>query len=268
MTVSTEQLQADDDDVSGITSPIVDELEDSKLPQQILGSAYEPLQLFHQKLMREGEARGIIGPRDTPILWERHILNSAAVIPFIVDSLDKQRHSHGIADLGSGGGFPGIVIAACLPDVPVTLIEPMERRIQWLNEVVELMQLKNVSLLRARAEDLTGPQQGLLHQSSAHASKQQSVSGAMSMNQTDKKNFTFSVVTCRAVAPMRKLAPIALPLLVPGGQLIALKGRTASIELEKAQSAIKKAKGIHAQVCEAAVGTGLEDTHVVIVSKR
>jgi 16S rRNA (guanine527-N7)-methyltransferase len=88
------------------------------------------------------------------------------------------------------------------------------------------------------------------------------------MNQTDKKNFTFSVVTCRAVAPMRKLAPLALPLLVPGGQLIALKGRTASIELEKAQSAIKKAKGIHAQVCEAAVGPGLEDTHVVIVSKR
>jgi 16S rRNA (guanine527-N7)-methyltransferase len=257
----------DAEPVQGPTLLVQDELDESPVPQQVLGQAYEQMKLFHHKLAQEGEMRGLIGPRDTPILWERHILNSAAVVPYVQQALEHQHVTTGIADLGSGGGFPGIVIASCLRDVPITLIEPMERRIQWLSEVVELLGLDNVRLLRARAEDLVvhteskTPKHRRDEISTANTDVQLSDSGEGSSNR-------FNVVTCRAVAPMRKLAPLAMPLLLPGGSLVALKGQSAQQEIEKARQIIKKQHGYNAQAYEAQVADGFQATHVVTVQKR
>ena len=220
---------------------MTDQLEDSPLPKQVLGSAYEPMRTFYGKLAEEGEPRGLIGPRDVDIIWERHILNSAAVVPFVVEALgaDSAEKAEGrLADVGSGGGFPGVVVAACLPQVQVTLIEPMERRVEWLHEVVQECGLDNVTVLRARAEEVQLPGKG------------------------------FDVVTCRAVAPMRKLAGFTLPLLRSGGRLVALKGRSAQEEIEKGMKMILRAKGVNPRVVEAPVAPGLESTHVVLVDKR
>ncbi|WP_445343618.1 16S rRNA (guanine(527)-N(7))-methyltransferase RsmG [Bifidobacterium sp. ESL0819] len=288
-----------------------DELNDSPLLRQVLGDALVPMQHFHDKLLREGVEKGIIGPRDEDIIWERHILNSAAIVPFVRERLTTEGQTATVADIGSGGGFPGIVLAACLPQCKVFLVEPMERRIHWLQEVVDELHLANVSVLRRRAEDLT-PR-------SSHASTRRSKRGSHSrrhsrrrseeclVSATDrgfstlatasKKNsyqetdgqdsstavggvrsangdanpsvpVVFDVVTCRAVAPMTKLAGWTLPLLRSGGQLIALKGRSAQAEIDKAAKEIKKCHGENPRVCQAPVAAGLEDTHVVLVDKR
>lgn len=195
------------------------------------------------KLSTEGEPRGLIGPRDVGILWERHILNSAAIVPFIRREIGKTSAS--IADVGSGGGFPGIVAAACMPEHRFTLIEPMERRVEWLHECVELMGLSNVTVIRARAEEIIA-----------------------ALKRRDAQVRPFDAVTCRAVAPMTKLTGWTLPMLKPQGSLIALKGRSAQAELDKAERVIRTAGGMRARVVVAPVGGDLEPTHVVIVRKR
>ncbi|MBW3088667.1 16S rRNA (guanine(527)-N(7))-methyltransferase RsmG [Bifidobacterium sp. 82T24] len=225
---------------------MTDQLAGSPLIAEVLGPAAEALEKFHDKLEKEGEPRGLIGPRDVDILWERHILNSAAVIPFILDALgapgtgmeDRLAATGRIADVGSGGGFPGIIVAACLPQTKVSLIEPMERRVDWLSEVVFELGLKNVTIVHARAEDAPRPGDG------------------------------FDVVTCRAVAPMRKLAGFTMPLLHSGGRLVALKGRSAQTEVDKGMKLILRAKGVNPRVVEAPVAPGLESTHVVLVDRK
>lgn len=294
---------------------LIDELDGSPVVREVLGDAYEPLALFHGKLMAEGEPRGLIGPRDVPIVWERHILNSAAIVPFVRDAVADVDPAHrSIADIGSGGGFPGLVVAACLPDCAVTLIEPMERRVEWLSECVELMGLTNVTVRRARAEELIA---ALKQQSAGGSGKKAGgtgsrrrrggrgavqrgrggvqaaadagyagaggVLGSESLNENDSLHGAgvaavgsgvgvtperFTVVTCRAVAPMTKLSGWTLPLLAPGGRLVALKGRSAQAEIEKAAKEISKAHGMNPRVVEAPVGPGLEPTHVVLVDKR
>lgn len=220
---------------------MVDELNGSPIVADALGDAVKPLTLFHTKLENEGEPRGLIGPRDVSIIWERHILNSAAIVPFIKEALGEDRlagrKKASVADIGSGGGFPGLIVASMLPNIPVTLIEPMERRVEWLNECVELMGLSNVTVLRARAEEVP------IHPG-------------------------FDVVTCRAVAPMTKLSGWALPLVRSHGRLVALKGRSAQAEIDKAAKEIRKHGGVNPRVVEAPVAPGLESTHVVIVDKR
>ncbi len=289
-----------------------DELNDSPLLRQVLGDALVPMQRFHDKLLREGVERGIIGPRDEDIIWERHILNSAAIVPFVRERLSTDGQTATVADIGSGGGFPGIVLAACLPQCNVVLVEPMERRVTWLQEVVDELHLANTVVIRKRAEDLV-PQSSkasIRHnkkgtQSRRHGRRRiqkQSVSAygrGGSLTSTEARNAdsqqdvndhdsskvtggagladfqsnlsipqTFDVVTCRAVAPMTKLAGWTLPLLRSRGQLIALKGRSAQAELDKAAKEIKKCHGENPRVCLAPVAPGLEDTHVVLVDKH
>ncbi|MSD90822.1 16S rRNA (guanine(527)-N(7))-methyltransferase RsmG [Bifidobacterium asteroides] len=289
-----------------------DELNDSPLLRQVLGEALMPMQRFHDKLLREGVERGIIGPRDEDIIWERHILNSAAIVPFVRRRLTTDSPTATVADIGSGGGFPGIVLAACLPQCKVVLVEPMERRVIWLQEVVDELHLANAVVLRKRAEELV-PQfskASMRHnkkgsQSRRHGrrrSEEQSVSaygrgnsstlaavsnddsqpdvnGHDSLGVTGRAGLanvdsnppvpqTFDVVTCRAVAPMTKLAGWTLPLLRSGGELVALKGRSAQAELDKAAKEIRKCHGENPRVCQAPVAPGLEDTHVVLVDKR
>lgn len=155
---------------------MVDQLDGSPMLQEVLGDAFEPLRAFHVKLAEEGEPRGLIGPRDVDIIWERHILNSAAIVSFVREATEGVRFKT-VADVGSGGGFPGLVAAACLPDHEFTLIEPMERRVAWLKECRDAMGLKNVSVFRARSEE---------------------VIDAM---RRDRDLYPYTVVTCRAVAP-------------------------------------------------------------------
>lgn len=221
-----------------------EQLEHSSLLEELFGETLPQMRVFQEKIATEGEQRGIIGPRDVDIIWERHILNSAAVVPFIEASVDDDERFKTVADVGSGGGFPGIVVAACLPDFKITLIEPMERRVEWLNECVSELGLENVTVLRERAEDCVSD---IKHK---------------------KDLYPFSVVTCRAVAPLTKLSGWTLPLLKHGGQLIALKGRSAPDELCKAGKEILKYGGRNPEVFDAPIAEGFEPTHVAIVNKK
>jgi 16S rRNA (guanine527-N7)-methyltransferase len=155
---------------------------------------------FTAALAEHGEERGLIGPLELPRLWTRHVLNSVIAAPLFHGS---------VADIGSGAGLPGIVLAIARPDVHWTLIEPMERRVIWLNEQVEALGLANVDVLRARAEEVSRP-------------------GG------------FDVVTARAVSALKNLIPLTAPLVRDGGELTLLKGMNAPNEIDAAQKQIKK----------------------------
>lgn len=138
-------------------------------------------------LADQGVLRGLLGPREVPRLWERHLLNSAAVAPSLPST-------GVVVDLGSGAGLPGVVLACMRPELSFVLVEPMLRRTDWLREVVDVVGLDNVEVRRARAEELVG-------------------------------EVAADVVTARAVAPLDRLAGWALPLCRVGGELLALEGR-------------------------------------------
>ena len=137
---------------------------------ELFGDRIDIARSFTDALAREGEERGLIGPLELPRLWTRHILNSVIAAPLFHGS---------VADIGSGAGLPGLVLAIACPDVQWTLIEPMERRITWLDEQVSALGLANVDVVRARAEDVR-PADG------------------------------FDVVTARAVSALRTLIPLSL----------------------------------------------------------
>lgn len=166
----------------------------------LFGDGIERARRFTAALAREGEERGLIGPLELPRLWTRHILNSAIAAPLFHGS---------VADVGSGAGLPGIVLAIARPDVSWTLIEPMERRVIWLDEQVADLELGNVNVVRGRAEDV-------------------GLSG------------TFDMVTARAVSALRTLIPWTAPLVRNGGELVLLKGVNAENEIAAAQKAIRK----------------------------
>ncbi len=166
----------------------------------IFGDRVDLARAFTAALAREGEERGLIGPLELPRLWTRHVLNSAIAAPLV--------HGH-VADIGSGAGLPGLVLAIARPDVRFTLVEPMERRVAWLTEQRDALGLDNVEILRARSEDVRRP-------------------GA------------FDVVTARAVSALRTLLPLTAPLVRDGGELTLFKGMNADREIEAAQKQIKK----------------------------
>lgn len=154
-------------------------------------------------LASAGVVRGLIGPREVPRLWDRHLVNSIALAPAI--AADAR-----VADVGSGAGLPGLVLAIGRPDLAVTLIEPLLRRTTFLTEVVEKLGLDNVTVLRARAEELRGTHR-------------------------------FEVVTSRAVAPLGRLLEWCMPLTSPDGHVLALKGSNAAQEIE----AVRPLLGLH-----------------------
>ncbi|KJL25130.1 16S rRNA (guanine(527)-N(7))-methyltransferase RsmG [Microbacterium azadirachtae] len=166
----------------------------------LFGSRLDLARAFTESLAAQGEERGLIGPLELPRLWTRHILNSAIAAPLFHGS---------VADVGSGAGLPGIVLAIARPDVEWTLIEPMERRVVWLDEQVEALGLSNVTVVRGRAEDV-----GL--------------------------SARFDVVTARAVSALRTLLPWTAPLVRNGGELALLKGANAENEITAAQKQIRK----------------------------
>lgn len=195
----------------------------------VFGETWPLAVAFADLLVSEGEARGLIGPRELPRLWTRHLLNSSA-IESVVPAGAR------LADIGSGAGFPGVVIAIMRPDVEVHLVEPMERRTAWLTEVVAALGLSNATVRRARAEELHGAD-------------------------------VFDVVSARAVAALRKLVPWTAPLIRSGGELVALKGERAADEVADAQKEFRKSGITDVAVREVTVaGTG-EPTRVVVGRK-
>jgi 16S rRNA (guanine527-N7)-methyltransferase len=167
----------------------------------IFGPQIDKARAFAQKLANDSDDLGLLGPRELDKLWSRHILNSAVV----VETVKAGDH---VADVGSGAGLPGIPMAIARPDAHFVLIEPMERRSNWMLEVIEELGLTNVEVRRARAEEVT--------------------------------DLKFEIVTARAVAALDKLLRLCVPLLKPGGALIALKGSKAAEEIEAAKKIQKK----------------------------
>ncbi|WP_294179636.1 16S rRNA (guanine(527)-N(7))-methyltransferase RsmG [uncultured Schumannella sp.] len=168
----------------------------------MFGDRIEVARAFTADLGARGEELGLIGPLEPARLWTRHVLNSALVAPLVAPNAR-------VGDVGSGGGLPGLVLAIARPDAHFTLIEPMERRTDWLSEQVERLALDNVDVMRARADE--AGVEGVLDQ-----------------------------VTARAVSALSKLIPMTAPLLRPGGELILLKGERVADEAAAAQKVIRK----------------------------
>lgn len=217
-------------DGDGTESHIPDPLVGDERVVAYLGDSYPVLARFHELLTEQGVLRGLIGPREVSQLWERHLLNSAAAAQFLPTT-------GRLIDVGSGAGLPGVVLAAMLPEVDVVLLEPMERRAEWLTEVVSRLRLRNAVVRRARAEELHGELQ-------------------------------VEAITARAVAPMDRLGRWTLPLLVQGGVLVALKGRQAVDEVGKARHALKKLGAGDAEVLQARTIDGVASTTVVRVMRE
>ncbi|MET0827914.1 MAG: 16S rRNA (guanine(527)-N(7))-methyltransferase RsmG [Microbacterium sp.] len=194
----------------------------------IFGDRIDLARRFAQALADQGEERGLIGPLEPPRLWTRHILNSAVTAPLF---------SGRVGDVGSGAGLPGLVLAIARPDVEWVLIEPMERRVAWLREQAAELGLDNVEVVRARAEDW-------------------------------RRGPILDAATARAVSALRTLVPLTAPLVRDGGELILLKGVTASTEIDAADKQLRKYRLSNVRL--ELVGEGLldEPTRVVRATVR
>nr|WP_201521071.1 16S rRNA (guanine(527)-N(7))-methyltransferase RsmG [Gulosibacter hominis] len=167
---------------------------------ELFGDRVEIADQYANLLVRDGEKLGLIGPQEYPRLWTRHIINSALIAPLLNGT---------VGDVGSGAGLPGIPLAIARPDLQFTLIEPMERRSEWLTQTIAELKLDNVTVIRARAEEIADQ----------HA---------------------FHMVTARAVAAFSKLIPWTVPLVEYSGELVLLKGQNAEAEITKAAKLIRK----------------------------
>lgn len=190
----------------------------------LFGPRLEVARGFARNLADQGEILGLIGPLELPRLWSRHILNCAIVAPLLRPGR--------VGDVGSGAGLPGLVLAIARPDVDFVLIEPMERRVAWLNDQVTALGLSNTTVLRARAEDVRLEQ-------------------------------PLDQVTARAVSAFRTLIPLTAPLLRPGGELVLMKGAGAQAEIEAAAKAIRKYRLSNVEVITLGEGVLEEVTRVI-----
>lgn len=168
----------------------------------LAGDRIEMLRAFTADLGTRGEQLGLIGPLEAPRLWTRHVLNSALLAPLIGSGAQ-------VADIGTGGGMPGLVLAIVRPDAHFLFVEPMERRCAWLQEQIEVLGLENAEVRRGRAEEFHD---------------------AWEVDQ----------ITARAVTALRKLVPLTAPLLRDGGEMLFLKGAAVDAEIEAAAKALRK----------------------------
>ncbi len=190
------------------------------------GAATPAAERYAGWLAGPGVERGLLGPREVDRIWCRHVLNCATLEPFLPRSAS-------VCDLGSGAGLPGLVLTMLRPDLRVVLLEPLLRRETFLREVVADLDLPGVTVTRARAEEYARERPG------------------------------HDVVVARAVAPIDRLAGWALPLLRPGGTLLALKGAAASDELASAGSTLDRLGVVDREVITS--GEGANVTHIVRV---
>jgi 16S rRNA (guanine527-N7)-methyltransferase len=192
---------------------------------EIFGTAIGQAERYAGLLAGPGVERGLLGPGEAARLWDRHLLNCAVVAELVPSPCS-------LIDLGSGAGLPGIVLAMLLPDITVTLLEPMARRVAFLEECIEILGLANAEIRRGRAEDVTG----LL---------------------------AADVVTARAVAPLDKLAGLAIGLLKPGGVVLAIKGAGAAAEVSRARPELRRLGARDVEVLRA--GSGKVDPAATVV---
>ncbi|MGN7190463.1 16S rRNA (guanine(527)-N(7))-methyltransferase RsmG [Curtobacterium sp. MCBA15_004] len=190
----------------------------------LFGDRIELARSFTHELARRGEELGLIGPLELPRLWTRHILNSALLAP-LLEARGR------VADVGSGAGLPGLVLAIARADVSFTLIEPMERRCEWLTSEATRLGLDNVEVVRGRAEDVAD-------------------------------EIVVDQVTARAVSALSKLIPLTVPLVRSGGQLILMKGARVDEEIEKARKVILRKRLADVEVLELGDGVVEETTRV------
>jgi 16S rRNA (guanine527-N7)-methyltransferase len=179
-------------------------------------------------LATDGVTRGLIGPRETARLWDRHLLNCALVAELVPDQGE-------LVDIGSGAGLPGVVLAMLRPRLHVVLLEPLLRRSVFLEECVNALDLPNATVLRARAEEKAA------------------------------SRISADVATARAVAPLDRLVGWAAGLLRPGGQLLAIKGQSAAAELEAAGPVLSALGVRSAEVLRAGHGRVVSATTIVRV---
>lgn len=171
---------------------------------RLAGLGIDKLRAFAGALEEHGETLGLIGPLELPRLWTRHLVNSALLAPLVKEGAR-------VADVGTGGGFPGLVLAICRPDAEFRFIEPMERRCHWLQEQIEALELSNAAVYRGRVEEFHGA-------------------------------FEVDQITARAVTALRKLIPLTAPMLRPGGEMMFLKGTGVDAEIGAAEKAIRRFK--------------------------
>jgi 16S rRNA (guanine527-N7)-methyltransferase len=197
----------------------------------VFGDALPDAERYVARLASDGVARGLIGPREVPRLWERHVLNSAAVAEAVPTGAR-------VVDVGSGAGLPGIPLGLARPDLPLTLVEPMARRVEFLEEVVAEL-ARPWRVVRGRAEE-------------------KAVAAAVG---------PVDVVTARAVAALPRLVGWCRPLMRPGAQLIALVGTRAVEELPGLLPELHMAgmRGVHVRAVGAALGEAA--TTVVVMTR-
>ena len=191
--------------------------------EALFGARIARARQFTGDLAARGEELGLIGPLEIPRLWTRHILNSALLAPLIKPGR--------VGDIGSGAGLPGLVLAIARPDAQFILIEPMERRVDWLRRESEALELDNVEVIRARAEEA-------------------------------KLSPWLDQATARAVSALSKLIPLTVPLVRSGGELLFLKGASVEAEMESASKVIRRARLADVEVLTLGEGLVAEVTRV------
>jgi len=196
-----------------------------EVAEVVFGERFPLAERFTAILADSGVSHGLVGPREVPRLWERHVLNCAVVHPAIPEGAP-------VIDVGSGAGLPGLALAIVRPDLRLLLVEPMLRRTTWLTNAVEELGLDNVEVHRGRAEQFWG-------------------------------HLSAPVVTARAVARLGELARWSLPLLSPGGSMLALKGASAHEELDADRAAVRRL-GVVAEAVES-YGKGVIDPETTVV---
>ncbi len=167
----------------------------------MFGDRVDLARRFTDDLARRGEQLGLIGPLELPRLWTRHIVNCGLVAPLLKPGI--------VGDVGSGAGLPGLVLAVARPDCHLVLIEPMERRVDWLRHEAKELGLTNVTVVRARAEDA-------------------------------RLDAPLDQVTARAVTALSKLIPATVKLVRHGGEMVFMKGSRISDEVLAAKNIIRK----------------------------
>jgi len=188
----------------------------------LCGESLPALRSFALDIARYGEELGLVGPRELDRLWTRHILNSALLARVV--------GSGTLADVGSGAGFPGLVVAIMRPDVACTLIEPLGRRATWLEDESKRLGLQNVTVLNQRAEEVVAQR--------------------------------YDSVTARAVSALKTLIPLVVPLVRPGGELVLMKGERVDQEIRDAASVLVKHGLLDPRVQITGPEYGTEETRV------
>ena len=191
---------------------------------ELFGERIEVARRFTADLVRRGEALGLIGPLEPPRIWTRHVLNSVLLSPFL-------RSGARVGDVGSGAGLPGLVLAIARPDVTMVLIEPMERRVQWLSSEAAELGLTNVEVVRSRAEHVV-------------------------------QSWPLDQLTARAVSSLSKLLPLVVPLVGSDGELLLMKGVSVDAEVAAAAKVIRRLRLTDVEILTLGTGVLAEETRV------